>query len=68
MRHDYLGDLPHDIEPPKPLSQQHEQKTGLDLMREEFRGEGGSNPIPFDPLNPGARDVPGGGYLATGPM
>ena len=37
-------------------------------MREEFRGEGGLYPIPFDPLNPGNRDVPGGGYLGIGPM
>ena len=36
-------------------------------MREEFLGQN-RYPIPFDPRNPGSRDVPGGGYLPVGPM
>ena len=36
-------------------------------MREDFYGQN-RYPIPFDPSNPGSRDVPGGGYLPGGPM
>ena len=36
-------------------------------MREEFLGQN-RQPLPFDPKNPGSRDVPGGGYLPVGPM
>ena len=36
-------------------------------MREEFLSQN-RYPIPFDPRNPGSRDVPGGGYLPVGPM
>ncbi len=36
-------------------------------MREEFLDQN-RYPIPYDPMNPGTRDVPGGGYLPVGPI